>query len=109
MTGASLTVPWNCGYGAAVAGQRPSRRSDYTDAQWTAYLEGHAEATAYLLGIRHGTERTEPFGDLDDAGSALLMDALGQTEATTEANHAARVSMLDAYRNGLRAGRQVTS
>jgi hypothetical protein len=108
MTSDHVTA-WNSGYAAGAAGQLPSRRSDYTDAQWAAYLEGHAEAAAYMLGIRHGTERTEPFGDLDDAASALLMDALGQTEPTTEANHAFRVMLLDVYRDGLRAGRQVTA
>jgi hypothetical protein len=109
MTSTNTTAAWNSGYAAGVAGQRPARRSDYTGAQWAAYLEGHTEACAYMLGIHHGTDHAEPFGNLADAGSALLMDALGQTGPTTEANHPHRVALVAAYADGPRAGRQVTA
>ena len=103
------TIAWNIGYLAGVEGKPPTRRSDYSDGQWAAYLEGRTEAAARMLGYRHSLEGTEPFGDLDDGGSALLMDELGETGPTTEANHAFRVMLLSEYRNGLRAGRQVTA
>jgi hypothetical protein len=109
MTSTNTTAAWNSGYAAGVTGQRPSRRSDYTDAQQAAYIEGYTEAAAYMLGIHHGTEGIELFGDLRDAGSALLMNALGQTGPTTGANHAHRLALVDAYSDGLRAGRQVTA
>jgi hypothetical protein len=67
MTSHEITA-WNSGYLARVTGQRPARRSDYSASDWGAYLEGHAEAAAYLLGCQHGAVGEEPFGDLADAG-----------------------------------------
>ena len=45
--------------------------------------------------------RAAPFGDLDDDGSAALMDALGETGPTTQDNHAHRVRLVTAYREAL--------
>ena len=61
---------------------------------------------AVELGAAHRAAGTAPFGDLDDTGSALLMDALGETGPTTEGNHPGRVALVDAYRDALE-GRRV--
>ena len=77
--------------GEPVAGHRP-------------YAEVAAERArneAWQLGIRHGRAGIDPFGDLNDAGSALLMDELGETSPTTADNHAHRVALCDAYTRGL--------
>lgn len=41
-----------------------------------------------------------PALDVDDAGSAVLMDRLGETGPTTAANHPERLAMCDAYLDG---------
>ena len=52
---------------------------------------------ARRLGTTHGRAGIAPYGDLDDAGSADLMTALGETGWTTEANHGWRSQLCDAY------------
>lgn len=52
---------------------------------------------ARRLGTTHGRTGIAPYGDLDDAGSADLMTALGETGWTTEANHGWRGQLCDAY------------
>ena len=60
--------------------------------------EGEPEVMAEGLGAGDGAAGRTPYGDLADAGSAHLMDSLGQHEPTTEENHGYRVGLLDAYR-----------
>jgi hypothetical protein len=52
---------------------------------------------ARRLGTTHGRAGTNPYGDLDDGGSADLMTAFGETGWTTEANHGWRGQLCDAY------------
>lgn len=52
---------------------------------------------AVRLGDQHGREGAQPYGDVSDGGSALLMDALGETEPTTEENAPLRLALVDAY------------
>ena len=71
---------------------------------WKPWAQVRAEAqrnAAFRLGCRHGRSPAgAPYGDLNDAGSADLMTALGEVDPTTEANHADRVSLLAAYVRG---------
>jgi hypothetical protein len=53
---------------------------------------------ARRLGTTHGRAGIAPYGDLDDAGSAGLMTALGETGWTTGANHGWRGQLCDTYR-----------
>ena len=56
---------------------------------------------ALELGRQHHAAGVAPFGDLADAGSALLMDALGQAGPTTQDNHYFRMALCEAYTEGL--------
>jgi hypothetical protein len=58
---------------------------------------------ARRLGTTHGQAGIAPYGDLDDAGSADLMTALGETGWTTEANHAWRGQLCGIYRTAWEA------
>jgi hypothetical protein len=64
-----------------------------------------AISRAAELGREHAEAGVTPYGDLEDAGSAVLMTDLGQTEPTTGANHPARLAMLDAYTRAREAAR----
>ncbi len=55
------------------------------------------ETEARKLGTLHGETGRMPYGCLSDAGSARLMDALGQTGPTTRATHDFRLFLLDTY------------
>ena len=57
----------------------------------------NAETRARELGTLHGETGHAPYGCLSDAGSARLMDALGQTGPTTHATHDFRLFLLDTY------------
>jgi hypothetical protein len=72
--------------------------NDQPDASREARQEkdSAAMARAAELGREHAEAEITPYGDLEDAGSALLMTDLGQTEPT-DANHPTRLAMLDAY------------
>lgn len=59
---------------------------------------GKADA-AYRLGSADAYLGRQPL-DVHDAGSAVLMDALGETSATTAANYGPRATMCDAYAEG---------
>lgn len=62
---------------------------------------------ARALGIEHGAANMAPYGDLDDAGSALLVDALGETSPTTARNHLRRAGLIKAYEAGQLDARNV--
>jgi hypothetical protein len=100
-------APWNMGWaaGAASAGGLKFREPDpplgYDDEQRTAYREGYLEGRAWQLGNDHGAAGTEPFGDLDEGGEGLLMDALGEVGWTTEDNHPLRLRLLMIYTGAL--------
>jgi hypothetical protein len=53
------------------------------------------------LAREHRNAGIAPFGDLADEGSALLMDALGETGWTTEENQFDRWAAVNAYENVL--------
>ena len=55
--------------------------------------------TAYRLGSQHRYMERAPL-DVADSGSAELMDALGETGPTSEANYPERLAMCDAYLDG---------
>ena len=67
-----------------------------------------AEGQARALGKEHHAAGTAPFGPAQyvywDAGSGLLLTALGITTATTPANFAARLRLLAAYCDALTPG-----
>lgn len=63
--------------------------------------EAAMHALALHLGRHHKRAGSFPFGDLDAGGEALLMDALGETGPTTADNHARRLAMVEAYRDGI--------
>jgi hypothetical protein len=55
-------------------------------------------ATAADLGREHGRARTQPSCDLEiDGDATALLQALGETEWTTDANHPYRLSLVTAY------------
>ena len=54
-------------------------------------------AEARRLGATHGRAGIAPYGDLDDAGSADLMTALGETGPTTADNHDWRAKLTADY------------
>ncbi len=55
---------------------------------------------AGVMGAEHAERGMCPFGDLD-LDDSPLMDALGETEPTTDANHAFRLALVNAYRDAL--------
>lgn len=57
------------------------------------------ERRAYQLGAAHRHAGRKPL-DLWDGGDVELMDRLGQTSPTTEANWPARLAMCSAYDDG---------
>ncbi|HEX7161530.1 MAG TPA: hypothetical protein VF223_09895, partial [Trebonia sp.] len=58
----------------------------------------HGPADAARLGREHGQAGTVPYCDLDiDGDAAALLDALGETEQMTDANHGYRISLVIAY------------
>ena len=56
---------------------------------------------AAALGRQHREYGIAPYGDLDDGGSAHLMDELGETSETTEENWCQRIAMCEAYTEAL--------
>ncbi len=57
----------------------------------------NSETRARELGTLHGDMGRKPYGSMQDAGSADLMGALGETSPTTQANHDFRLYLLDTY------------
>lgn len=57
------------------------------------------EARARELGVADRLAG-RPALDMDDCGSAVLMDALGETSPTTDANVTGRLAMCRAYEDG---------
>ena len=77
-----------------------------TDLDFTGWLAGkHDDAIdrliyrAYSLGSRDAYAGRAAL-DVDDSGSADLMDALGLTEPTTAANQPLRLALCDEYLAG---------
>jgi len=66
---------------------------------------GTLAARARQLGQEHAAAGIAPFGDADyvyqDAGSADLMTALGETRPATEENNPERLAALEAYCDAL--------
>jgi hypothetical protein len=58
------------------------------------------EDEARRLGRTHAHQGDAPYGDLDDAGSADLMTALGETDDTTAENHNWRRMLCAYYMDG---------
>jgi hypothetical protein len=56
---------------------------------------------AAALGRHHRQAGLAPYGDMQDEGSALLMNDLGQTEATSDDNYPERLAACDAYEDAL--------
>ena len=56
---------------------------------------------AAALGSQHREHGIAPYGDLDDGGSACLMNELGETSETTEENWCQRIAMCEAYTEAL--------
>lgn len=69
-----------------------------------AEVEAGQLAAARSLGAKHRAAIFSPYGDLGDGDDALLMTVLGETGPTTEANHAHRTRLLDAYRDAQEGG-----
>lgn len=98
------TTPRDMGLatGAASTGslefREPEPPREYDSAQQEVFREGYLEGRAWRLGQLHGSTAAEPFGDLDQGGEALLMDALGESGWTTEDNHPLRLKLLVAYK-----------
>jgi hypothetical protein len=91
------------GWAAGTAGawsfefREPDPPHGYDDDERAAYRAGYVEGRALQLGIDHGAAGAEPFGNLDEGGEALLMNALGEVGWTTEDNSPLRLRLLMTY------------